>query len=63
MAVRAGKEALAVRQGAEAGVGATRGRSSAQEIADAKALLDAGTITPEEFDLLKADILRRIQSP
>lgn len=62
MAVRAGKETLAVRQGAQAGIGATWGRSSAQEIVDAKALLDAGTVTPEEFDLLKAEVLRRIQS-
>jgi hypothetical protein len=32
--------------------------SPAQEIADAKALLDAGTITPQEFDALKAKALR-----
>ena len=34
------------------------GRSPTQEIADAKALLDAGTITPEEYESLKAKALR-----
>ena len=33
------------------------GRSPAQEIADAKALLEAGTITQTEFDALKAKAL------
>ncbi|GAB2644781.1 SHOCT domain-containing protein [Prescottella soli] len=33
------------------------GKSSADQIADAKALLDAGTITPEEFQSLKAKAL------
>ena len=33
------------------------GKSPAQHIADAKALLDAGTITPAEFDKLKAKAL------
>ncbi|MFW0786519.1 SHOCT domain-containing protein [Gordonia sp. CPCC 206044] len=33
------------------------GKSSAEQIADAKALLDAGTITPQEFESLKAKAL------
>ena len=33
------------------------GKSPAQHIAEAKALLDAGTITPAEFDKLKARAL------
>jgi len=52
-------QAMAVR--AREGVSAVS-RSPAQEIADAKALLDAGTVTPEEFDSLKAHALGRIQN-
>ena len=33
------------------------GRSPAADIAEAKALLDAGTITPAEFEKLKAKAL------
>jgi hypothetical protein len=33
------------------------GKSPAEQIADAKALLDAGTVTPEEFQRLKAKAL------
>jgi hypothetical protein len=33
------------------------GKSPAEQIADAKALLDAGTISPEEFQRLKAKAL------
>lgn len=33
------------------------GKSGPEQIADAKALLDAGTITPEEFESLKAKAL------
>jgi ABC-type dipeptide/oligopeptide/nickel transport system permease subunit len=33
------------------------GRTPAQEIADAKALLDAGTITPDEYERIKAKAL------
>ena len=34
------------------------GKSPAEQIADAKALLDAGTIAPEEFQRLKAKAAR-----
>lgn len=33
--------------------------SASTEIADAKSLMDAGTISPQEFDLLKAKALAR----
>jgi ABC-type multidrug transport system fused ATPase/permease subunit len=33
------------------------GKSSAEQIADAKALLDSGAVTPAEFDRLKAKAL------
>ncbi|RVW08512.1 hypothetical protein EGT67_16505 [Prescottella agglutinans] len=33
------------------------GKSGAEQIADAKVLLDAGTITPQEFESLKAKAL------
>lgn len=62
MAVPAREDALAVRRDTDAYIGETAGRSPAQEIAHAKALLDAGTITPDEFDLLKAHALRQIQN-
>ena len=37
--------------------GSTNGHSAASQINDAKALLDAGAITPEEFQTLKARAL------
>ncbi|MGV0791634.1 SHOCT domain-containing protein [Mycolicibacterium sp. XJ1819] len=57
MAVRARTDARAAHLTSDAELEAT-GRSPAQEIADAKRLLDEGVITPEEFDLIKAKILR-----
>lgn len=48
------------REQQEAYIRATAGTASATtEIADAKSLLDAGTITQQEFDLLKAKALAR----
>ena len=35
------------------------GRSAADEVAEAKALLDGGTISQEEFDLLKSKAVAR----
>jgi len=42
---------------ADAYIRQVAGKSPAEQIADAKALLDAGTITPEEFQRLKAKAL------
>lgn len=38
-------------------VAASSGKSAAEQVADAKALLDAGTITQAEFDQMKAKAL------
>ncbi|MGV0715326.1 SHOCT domain-containing protein [Mycolicibacterium sp. XJ662] len=57
MAVRARTEARAAHLGTDTHLDAT-GRTPVQEIADAKRLLDAEVITREEFDLIKAKILR-----
>ncbi len=57
MAQRAQAAAVAAQQEADAYIRQAAGRSPAQEIADAKALLDAGSITPAEFDSLKAKAL------
>jgi len=54
------RQAGAVRKAEEAQESYIRhvaGTSPAQELAAAKALLDSGTITPEEFDRLKAKAL------
>ncbi|MCV7202771.1 hypothetical protein B7435_30950 [Mycolicibacterium peregrinum] len=57
MSERAQAAALAAKQETDAYIKQAAGRSPAQEIADAKALLDAGTITQAEFDGLKAKAL------
>lgn len=57
MAERARAAALAAKQETDSYIREAAGRSPAQEIADAKALLDAGTITAEEFEALKAKAL------
>ena len=57
MSERAQAAALAAKQDTDAYIREAAGRSPAQEIADAKALLDAGTITQAEFDGLKAKAL------
>ena len=54
---RAQAAALAAKQDTDAYIREAAGRSPAQEIADAKALLDAGTISQAEFDGLKAKAL------
>ena len=41
----------------QAGAGTSRGKSAAEHIAEAKALLDNGTINQAEFEQLKAKAL------
>ncbi len=57
MAERAQQQAQHAKQQTDDYIKQAAGRSPAQEIADAKALLDAGTITPADFDALKAKAL------
>ena len=57
MAERARAQAWADKQQTDAYIRQAAGRSPAQEIADAKALLDAGAIDQREFESLKAKAL------
>jgi hypothetical protein len=57
MAVRAREAATAAKKETDAYIREAAGRSPAQEIADAKQLLDTGAITQQEFDSLKAKVL------
>ncbi len=57
MADRARESALSAQQQADDYIRQAAGRSPAQEIADAKNLLETGTITQAEFDSLKAKAL------
>ncbi|NOR04309.1 SHOCT domain-containing protein [Mycolicibacterium fortuitum] len=57
MSERAQAAAVAAKQETDDYIRQAAGRSPAQEIADAKALLDAGAITQAEFDGLKAKAL------
>lgn len=57
MAERAKTAADTAQQQADDYIRQAAGRSPAQEIADAKALLESGTITQAEFDALKAKAL------
>ncbi|CDO29007.1 hypothetical protein A5722_28890 [Mycobacterium vulneris] len=57
MSERAQAAALAAKKETDDYIRQAAGRSPAQEIADAKALLDAGTISQAEFDGLKAKAL------
>ncbi|MEV0673037.1 SHOCT domain-containing protein [Mycobacterium sp. NPDC050441] len=57
MSERAQAAALAAKKETDDYIKQAAGRSPAQEIADAKSLLDAGTITQAEFDGLKAKAL------
>jgi hypothetical protein len=57
MTERAREAAVAAKTETDEYIKQAAGRSPAQEIADAKGLLDAGTITPAEFDALKAKAL------
>jgi hypothetical protein len=57
MAARRRAEARHAQAEAEAYIRQVAGKSPADQIADARALLDAGTISKEEFDKLKAKAL------
>jgi hypothetical protein len=57
MALRAREATLSAKKETDSYIREAAGRSPAQEIADAKGLLDAGAITPQEFDALKAKAL------
>ncbi|CAA0133678.1 Uncharacterised protein [Mycolicibacterium vanbaalenii] len=57
MAERARDQAVQAKAQTDEYIKQAAGRSPAQEIADAKVLLEAGTITPAEFDALKARAL------
>jgi len=54
MAERSGREQQQARSESDAYIRSVASTSSADEIAKAKALLDAGTISQAEFDLLKS---------
>jgi hypothetical protein len=58
MAERAREQAMQAKKETDDYIKTAAGRSPAQEIADAKALLDGGTISQGEFDALKAKALR-----
>lgn len=57
MALRAREAASAAKQQTDDYIKQAAGRSPSQDIADAKGLLEAGTITQSEFDSLKAKAL------
>jgi hypothetical protein len=57
MALRAQRAASEAKLETDKYIRQAAGRSPAQEIADAKGLLEAGTITPAEFEALKAKAL------
>ena len=59
MAARSAKQAQAAQDQFDARIRATAGTTSSpsEQIASAKALLDSGSITPAEFDRLKAKAL------
>ncbi|MFC9361378.1 SHOCT domain-containing protein [Rhodococcus sp. NPDC057014] len=57
MAERSMAAAQEAKQAQDSYIRSVAGKSSAEQIADAKALLDAGTITQEEYETLKAKAL------
>ncbi len=57
MAQRASEAARAAKKETDEYIRSAAGRSPAQEIADAKGLLEAGAISQAEFDALKAKAL------
>ncbi|QTX03413.1 SHOCT domain-containing protein [Agromyces archimandritae] len=63
MAERSAKEAGQAQKATDDYIRDVAGSSPSDEIAKAKSLLDAGTITPEEFASIKAHALRRTGTP
>jgi len=59
MAERQTKEVVQAQSAADDYIRNVAGSSAADEIAKAKALLDAGTITQDEYNLLKAKALQQ----
>ncbi|MCF3937099.1 SHOCT domain-containing protein [Gordonia sp. Z-3] len=57
MSQRAAETQSQMQQQSDAYIRSVAGKSSADQIADAKALLDAGTIDQQEFEALKAKAL------
>jgi hypothetical protein len=57
MALRAREAAASAKKETDSYIRDAAGRSPAQEIADAKSLLDNGAVTQQEFDSLKAKAL------
>ena len=57
MSERAREQALQAKAQTDDYIRQAAGRSPAQEIADAKALLEAGTISPADFEALKTKAL------
>ncbi|NGP06637.1 SHOCT domain-containing protein [Rhodococcus sp. 14C212] len=57
MAERSAREYAQVKQAQDSYIREVAGKSPAEHIADAKALLDAGTITEAEYQALKAKAL------
>jgi len=58
MAERSAKDASQAQQQADAYIKQVAGTSPSEEIAKAKALLDAGTITQAEYEQIKAKVLQ-----
>ncbi|WP_407446182.1 SHOCT domain-containing protein [Rhodococcus sp. (in: high G+C Gram-positive bacteria)] len=58
MAERSAREAAQIKSAQDNYIREVAGKSPADQIADAKALLDAGTITEDEFQVLKSHALR-----
>ncbi|MBM7458509.1 PLDc N-terminal domain-containing protein [Rhodococcus coprophilus] len=57
MAERSAREAAQIKSAQDNYIREVAGKSPAEHIADAKALLDAGTITEDEFQVLKSQAL------